>query len=65
MANNIVLDIFEREFPRGDGCKAFHPIGDGELFGCEFLLHRAPPIHVRPQSGRQGNPENAGIANEL
>jgi hypothetical protein len=56
MANNIVLDIFEREFTHGDGCEAFYPIGDGELLDCEFLRHRAPP---------EGNPENAGIAKEL
>src|SRR5580765_964938 len=61
MANNVVLDVFQGELAHRNGGEAFHPIGDGELLGCEFLRHRAPPIHVRPQSGRQGNPEKRGL----
>jgi hypothetical protein len=40
----------------GDGGEALHPIGDVELLGCDVLRHRKPP---------SGNPERAGIAEEL
>ncbi len=65
MANDIVLDVFEGEVALGERGETFHPIGDGELFGCDVLCHQAPPILLRPQCGRPSNPVRSGIANEL
>jgi hypothetical protein len=49
VAEDVVLNVFEGEVALGDGGEAFHPIGDGELFGCKFLRHQKPPraIQVR------------------
>ena len=48
MANDIVLNILEREITDGNGGKVFHPFSDGELFDSDVSCHGLPPIHVRP-----------------
>src|SRR6267143_3004732 len=47
MADDVVLDVFEGEIAPRDSGETFDPIGDGELFGCDVLCHRAPPILLR------------------
>ena len=39
VANDVVLDIFEREIALGDSGKALDPVGDGELLDGELFLH--------------------------
>jgi len=65
VAHDIILNIFDCEFPDWNSSEAFYPIRDGELFGCDILCHREPPIHVRQKNRRQSNPAEAGIAEEL
>ena len=47
------LDIFEGEFPGGDGGEILDPVGDGELGGGEIVGHRKPPRNYN--AGRRGN----------
>jgi len=65
MSHDVVLNILEREFARGHRGEALYPIRDGQLFGCNILCHKEPPIHVRHKDRRQSNPAEAGIAKEL
>ena len=43
VAEDVVLNICEREVALRDGSEAFHPIGDSELVGCGVCRHRKPP----------------------
>jgi hypothetical protein len=65
VADNVILNTLECEIADRNSGKPFDPIGDSELFGCYILCHEVPPIHVRPQTERQNNPAEAGIAKEL
>jgi hypothetical protein len=56
VANDVVLDILEREIALGNGGEALDPIGDGELLDCDVWCHVAPPEDV---------PEKSGVAGEL
>ena len=47
------LDIFEGEFPGGDGGEILDPVGDGELGGGEIVGHREPPRNYNAR--RRGN----------
>src|SRR5216683_2963982 len=55
VADDVVLDVFEGEVAPGDRGETFHPVGNGELFGCDVLCHQTPPILLRPQCGRPSN----------
>jgi hypothetical protein len=56
VADDIVLDVLQRELGFADGSEAFDPVFDGEFFGCDRLRHTVPP---NPGLGF------AGIAKEL
>src|SRR5215468_5372791 len=53
MADDVVLDVFEREILRGDGGEILDPVGDGKLFGDEIVGHEKPPRNYNSGEWRE------------
>jgi hypothetical protein len=51
VANNVVLDVLQREFSLGDSREALDPVFDFEFFRCDGLRHTMPPNLVWDSRG--------------
>src|SRR5260370_17195791 len=48
VAEDVVLDVFEREIARRNGGQALGPIIDDALFGHALLIPKATPLFLHP-----------------